>query len=129
MKKYLAAFLTFCMIASLATPAGEGILTKISANTEAALHNMAGESTSAKKGSFDSAISELYDNSMSATDEEVLASAEKMESDFAVLEDSLGGKAKGLIDVIKSYEAVKSRYIADEAGEVDVDVNIVEEWK
>ena len=76
MKKYLAAFLTFCMIASLATPAGEGIFTKISANTEAALHNMAGESTSAKKGSFDSAISELYDNSMSATDEEVLASAE-----------------------------------------------------
>jgi len=130
MKKYLAAFLTFCMIAGLATPAGEGVFTKISANTEAALHNMAGESTSAKKGSFDSAISELYDNSMSATDEEVLASAEKMESDFAVIEDSLGGKAKGLIDVIKSYEAVKSRYIADqEADEEDVDVNIVEEWK
>ena len=142
MKKIFAVLLTFCMIAGLTTPAGDGIMTGLSANTRAALHNLsgnsaagkdkAGESSADRGGSFDRAISELYDNSMSATDEEVLASAQMMASDFAAVETELGAGAGALIETIKSYEAAKSRYMTKSGTEetgIAEDINIVEEWK
>ena len=78
MKRLLAVFLTSCMIVGLASPAGTGLMTEIKANTEAAFSNLGAtesrtESASEGTESFDEAIRSLYDNSMSATDEEVLA--------------------------------------------------------
>ena len=128
------------MIAGLASPSGAGLMTGIEANMRAAIRNISGESASDEGGSFDRAISELYDNSMSATDEEVLASAQMMPSDFAAVETELGEGALALIETLKSYEAAKSRYMTDIGGEeipadsaegedITKDANIVEEWK
>ena len=91
-------------------------------------------------GAFDRAISDLYDNSMSATDEEVIYSAQMMPSDFEAVESAIGSGAMALIETLKSYEAAKSRYMADNGGDeisgeraadtgIAEDENIVEEWK
>ena len=130
------------MIAGLSGPSGAGVMTGIKANTRAALRNVSGESASGESGKFDRAIGELYDNSMSATDEEVLASAQKMPSDFEAVESALGEGAVSLIETLKSYEAAKSRYMTDRGRSGDEipagsaentgitdDENIVEEWK
>ena len=111
MKRVFAVLLAFCMIAGLSGPSGAGVMTGIEANTRAALRNVSGESASGESGKFDRAIGELYDNSMSATDEEVLASAQKMPSDFEAVESALGEGAVSLIETLKSYEAAKSRYM------------------
>ena len=134
MKRLLAAFLTSCMIVGLASPAGSGMMTEIKANTEAAFSNLGKEqirteSSAEGAGNFDESIKELYDNSMSATDEEVLASAEMMSSDFTAVESGMGEEAGDLIDYLKYYEAAKSNYIAgfeDNSSEFDSDV--VTEW-
>ena len=130
------------MIAGLSGPSGAGFMTGIEANTRAALRNVSGESASGESGKFDRAIGELYDNSMSATDEEVLASAQKMPSDFEAVESARGEGAVSLIETLKSYEAAKSRYMTDKGRSGDEipagsaentgitdDENIVEEWK
>ena len=134
MKKLLSAVLALSMVVGLTTPAGAEIFTEIRANTEAALSNMSGserhtENASEGAGSFDQAISDLYDNSMTATDEEVIASAQKMDSDFRVIEKALGGEADRLIDFLKYYEASKSNYIAgDVADDVYFSSHVVSEW-
>ena len=134
MKKLLSAVLALSMVVGLTTPAGAEIFTEIRANTEAALSNMSGserhtENASEGAGSFDQAISDLYDNSMTATDEEVIASAQKMDSDFRVIEKALGGEADRLIDFLKYYEASKSNYIAgDVANDVYFSSHVVSEW-
>ena len=125
------------MIAGLASPAGNGILAGVSASARAGLHNLSGESAAGggptgQEGSFDRAIRDLYDNSMSATDEEILASAQMMPSDFAAVENALGKEASSLIDSLKEYEAAKSRYMTkdcEDASGIAEDENIVEEWK
>lgn len=122
------------MIAGLVSPAGSGIVTEIKANTEAAFNNIGAtdsqtENAAEGSGSFDQAISALYDNSMSATDEEIIASAEKMSSDFAAVEDKLGEEADELIDYLKFYEAAKSSYIAGSGEENSgFDRGITGEW-
>ena len=134
MKRLLAVILTSCMIAGLASPAGSGLMTEIRANTEAAFSNLGAsedrtESAAEGAGSFDEAIQSLYDNSMSATDEEVLASAQMMPSDFTAVESELGENADALIDYLKYYEAAKSSYIAgagDNGQEFSGDV--ITEW-
>ena len=134
MKRLLAALLTSCMIAGLTTPAGAGVLTEIRANTEAALRNMRAEEDRTEiagegAGSFDQAISDLYDNSMSATDEEVLASARKMNSDFDAVEKRLGDKASGLIEYLKYYETVKSSYMTGSQDDLrEFSDGIISEW-
>ena len=148
------------MIAGLASPFGAGLFTEIEANTRAALRTVSGESSTAagsrvsdsfgqeslneedpsEAGAFDRAISDLYDNSMSATDEEVIYSAQMMPSDFEAVESAIGSGAMALIETLKSYEAAKSRYMADNGGDeisgesaadtgIAEDENIVEEWK
>lgn len=148
------------MIAGLASPFGAGLFTEIDANTRAALRTVSGESSTAagsrvsdsfgqeslneedpsEAGAFDRAISDLYDNSMSATDEEVIYSAQMMPSDFEAVESAIGSGAMALIETLKSYEAAKSRYMADNGGDeisgeraadtgIAEDENIVEEWK
>ena len=148
------------MIAGLASPFGAGLFTEIDANTRAALRTLSGESSTAagsrvsdsfgqeslneedpsEAGAFDRAISDLYDNSMSATDEEVIYSAQMMPSDFEAVESAIGSGAMALIETLKSYEAAKSRYMADNGGDeisgeraadtgIAEDENIVEEWK
>ena len=122
------------MIAGLASPAGSGFLTEIRANTEAALSNMSAqegrtENAAEGAGKFEQEISELYDHSMSATDEEVLASAKMMESDFEAVEKELGDEAGGLIDYLKYYEAAKSSYIAGDSEEnMKFSDGILHEW-
>ena len=119
------------MIVGLASPAGSGMMTEIKANTEAAFSNLGKEqirteSSAEGAGNFDESIKELYDNSMSATDEEVLASAEMMSSDFTAVESGMGEEAGDLIDYLKYYEAAKSNYIAgfeDNSSEFDSDVD------
>jgi len=148
------------MIAGLASPFGAGLFTEIEANTRAALRTVSGESSTAagsrvsdsfgqeslneedpsEAGAFDRAISDLYDNSMSATDEEVIYSAQMMPSDFEAVESAIGSGAMALIETLKSYEAAKSRYMADNGGDeisgesaadtgIAEDENIVAEWK
>ena len=148
------------MIAGLASPFGAGLFTEIDANTRAALRTVSGESSTAagsrvsdsfgqeslneedpsEARAFDRAISDLYDNSMSATDEEVIYSAQMMPSDFEAVESAIGSGAMALIETLKSYEAAKSRYMADNGGDeisgeraadtgIAEDENIVEEWK
>lgn len=135
MKRLLSFILASCMIAGVVSPAGSGLMTEIKANTEAAFNNMSDsgthtESAAEGSGSFDQAISDLYDNSMSATDEEIIASAEKMDSDFDVIENELGNSADDLIDHLKYYEAAKSSYIT---GNTEMQSafsgNIVDEWE
>ena len=134
MKRLLAVFLTSCMIVGLASPAGTGLMTEIKANTEAAFSNLGAtesrtESASEGTESFDEAIRSLYDNSMSATDEEVLASAEMMPSDFTAVESQLGEKADALINYLKYYEASKSSYIAGSRENKDeFSGNVISEW-
>ena len=134
MKKLLAVILTTGMIAGLASPAGSGFVTELKANTEAAMNNMSGtnghtERASEGAGNFDKAISEMYDNSMSATDEEIIASAEKMNSDFTVIEKEIGSEAEELIGCVKYYEAAKSSYIAGSGSEAaGFSGSVVKEW-
>ncbi len=59
--------------------------------------------------SFDAALEELYDRSMSITDEEILSVANQMQSDFSVIEDR--SDAAVLIGIIKSFEAEKAQFI------------------
>ena len=78
MKRFLTVILTSSMIVGLMSPAGSGVMTEIKANTRAALSNLGaveGRTESAAEGSrnFDQSIRDLYDNSMSATDEEIIA--------------------------------------------------------
>ena len=135
MKRLLAVILTSCMVVGLASPAGSGVMTEIKANTDAALSNLSPnrvrtESAAEGAGNFDESIRDLYDNSMSATDEDVLASAEMMSSDFAAVETNMGNDAGDLIDYLKYYEAAKSSYIAgsaEQSGEFSGDVII--EWE
>ena len=134
MKRLLAVLLTSCMIAGLASPAGSGLMTEIRANTEAAFSNLGSsegrtESAAEGAGSFDEALRSLYDNSMSATDEEVLASAQMMPSDFTAVESELGDKAKALIDYLKYYEASKSSYMvgSGDSGK-EFSGSVVSEW-
>ena len=88
------------------------------------------KTASGEAGLFDQAIADLYDNSMSATDEEVLDAARMMPSDFEAVQTALGKEASSLIDSLKAYEAAKSRYMTDSGDSAPgVDVNIVEEWK
>ena len=106
MKRLLAVILTSCMVVGLASPAGSGVMTEIKANTDAALSNLSPnrvrtESAAEGAGNFDESIRDLYDNSMSATDEDVLASAEMMSSDFAAVETNMGNDAGDLIDYLK----------------------------
>lgn len=135
MKRLLAVLLTSCMIAGLASPAGAGFMTELKANTNAAMSNMSGSSEHTEvsaegAGNFDKALRDLYDNSMSATDEEVIASAEKMDSDFSVIEKKIGTDAGDLIDYLKYYEAAKSSYITGSGGESSgFDGKIVKEWE
>ena len=135
MKRLLAVFLTSCMVAGLATPAGAGFLTELKANTNAAMSNMSGTSNRTEvsaegAGNFDRAISELYDQSMYATDEEVIASAEKMDSDFSAIERKVGTDAADLIDYLKYYEAAKSSYIAGtDNSRQNFDGSIIKEWE
>lgn len=134
MKRLLAVILTTGMIAGLASPAGSGFVTELKANTEAAMNNMSGtnghtERASEGAGNFDKAISEMYDNSMSATDEEIIASAEKMNSDFTVIEKEIGSEAEELIGCVKYYEAAKSSYIAGSGSEAaGFSGSVVKEW-
>ena len=103
MKRLIAILLTSCMIAGITTPTGSEFMMELRANTEAAMNNMRGTSqrteiASEGAGNFDRAIRDLYDNSMSVTDEEIIASAQKMDSDFAVIEKNVGKEAQSLID-------------------------------
>lgn len=135
MKRLLSVILVLCMVLGLASPAGSGLFTEIKANTDAALSNIGAsdrqtESASEGSGSFDRAIRDLYDHSMTADDEEVIASAQKMDSDFRVIEHKLGNEAVNLIDYLKYYEAAKSRYIAgDAADDSAFSGSIVSEWE
>ena len=134
MKRLLAVILTSCMIAGLASPAGSGLMTEIRANTEAAFSNLGAsedrtESAAEGAESFDGAIQSLYDNSMSATDDEVLASAQMMPSDFTAVESELGENADELIDYLKYYEAAKSSYIAGSGDKKhDFSGDVITEW-
>ena len=135
MKRLLAVFLTSCIIVGLASPAGSGVMTEIRANTDAAVSNLTKsrvrtESAAEGAGNFDQSISELYDNSMSATDEEVIASAQMMNSDFAALETTMGEKAADLIEYLKYYEAAKSNYIAGfEKHDRGFSTDVIKEWE
>ena len=135
MKRLLSVILVLCMVLGLASPAGSGLFTEIKANTDAALSNIGAadrqtENASEGSGSFDLAIRDLYDHSMTADDEEVIASAQKMDSDFRVIETKLGNEAGNLIDYLKYYEAAKSRYIAgDAADDSTFSGSIVNEWE
>ena len=134
MKRFLTVLLTSSMIVGLMSPAGSGVMTEIKANTRAALSNLGaveGRTESAAEGSknFDQSIRELYDNSMSATDEEIIASAEMMNSDFSAVESGMGEGAEDLINYLKYYEAAKSRYIAgSEENGKDFSGNVISEW-
>ena len=134
MKRLIAILLTSCMIAGITTPTGSEFMMELKANTEAAMNNMSGtshrtESASEGAGNFDRAIRDLYDNSMSVTDEEIIASAQKMDSDFAAIEKNVGEEAQSLIDYLKFYEAAKSRYIAgDDHKAADFATDIIAEW-
>ena len=135
MKRLLSVILVLCMVLGLASPAGSGLFTEIKANTDAALSNIGAadrqtENASEGSGSFDLAIRDLYDHSMTADDEEVIASAQKMDSDFRVIETKLGNEAGNLIDYLKYYEAAKSKYIAgDAADDSAFSGSIVNEWE
>ena len=158
MKKVLAGLLTFCMIAALVSPAGTVLLAGSSTDPTAELQKTeaAAEQETASKleadadeviafpqdtasdeqmisgaaQCFDQAIRDLYDNSMSATDEDVLASAQLMPSDFGAIESALGAGAPALIASLKSYEVAKSQYMTDNSAANTVkDINIIEEWK
>ena len=134
MKRFLTVILTSSMIVGLMSPAGSGVMTEIKANTRAALSNLGaveGRTESAAEGSrnFDQSIRDLYDNSMSATDEEIIASAEMMNSDFTAVESGMGEGAEDLINYLKYYEAAKSGYIAgSEENSKDFSGNVVSEW-
>ena len=135
MKRLLAVFLTSCMIAGLVSPAGSGVMTEIRANTDAAIRNLTSsrirtESAAEGAGNFEQSISDLYDNSMSATDEEVLASAQMMNSDFAAVETKMGEEAGDLIEYLKYYEAAKSNYIAGiEKRSPEFSADVIKEWE
>ncbi len=134
MRKILAVVLTTCTIGALISPSGDNIALAIKANTEAATANLASsgsKSSGAKaqnENGFDSTIQALYDSSMNATDEEVLKAAQGMPSDFEVAKESLGEDATGVIDYVKYYEAVKSRYLTKEEQETSFDENVTGEW-
>ena len=134
MKRILTVVLTSCMIAGLMSPAGSGVMTEIKANTAAALSNLGagdGRTESAAEGArnFGESIRNLYDNSMSATDEEIIASAEMMKSDFSAATSAMGEDAENLISYLKYYEAAKSRYIAGaEKNGKDFSGNVISEW-
>lgn len=137
MKRLLAALLTSCMIIGLMSPAGSGLMTQITANAAAGATNISstddtsitevGETAAinspedsntetaeaAASNSFDESISALYDQSMEITDEEILAAAELMNSDFGAVEDAVTYDAEGLVAAVKSYEASKSLYMTD----------------
>ena len=103
MKRMLAVILTSCMIAGLVSPAGAGVMTEIRANTEAALNNLSAsnertEVAAEGADNFDQTIRDLYDNSMSVTDEEIIASAQMMNSDFEAVESEMGEDATAVID-------------------------------
>ena len=113
MKRLLAVILTSCMIARLVSPAGAGVMTEIRANTEAALNNLSAsnertEVAAEGADNFDQTIRDLYDNSMSVTDEEIIASAQMMNSDFEAVESEMGEDATAVIDYLKYYEAAKT---------------------
>ena len=134
MKRLLTVLLTSSMIVGLMSPAGSGVMTEIKANTKAALSNLGaneGRTESAAEGAmnFDQSIRDLYDNSMSVTDEEIIASAEMMNSDFSVVETGMGEDADNLIGCLKYYEAAKSRYIAGtEKNSKVFSGNVISEW-
>ena len=134
MNRFLAVVLTSCMVVGLMSPAGSGVMTEIKANTRAALSNLGAaeertESAAEGAGNFDQSIRELYDNSMSATDEEIIASAEMMKSDFSAVESGIGEDADNLIGYLKYYEAAKSRYIAgSEENSLDFSEDVISEW-
>ena len=134
MKRFLTILLTSSMIVGLMSPAGSGVMTEIKANTRAALSNLGaseGLTESAAEGArnFDQSIRDLYDNSMSVTDEEIIASAQMMNSDFSAVETGMGKDAENLISYLKYYEAAKSRYIAGfEEDSRSFSGNVISEW-
>ena len=134
MKRFLTILLTSSMIVGLMSPAGSGVMTEIKANTRAALTNLGAseghtESAAEGAGNFDQSIRDLYDNSMSVTDEEIIASAEMMNSDFSAVESGMGKDAEELIGYLKYYEAAKSRYIAgSEENSKGFSGNVISEW-
>ena len=144
MKKLLAVLMTSCMVAGIVSPVGTGLRTEIEANYKAAMYNVLGTDGSAHPDSeaasdanedrdadtFDRAISDLYDQSQSVTDEEILACAEMMPSDFGPVSDSLGNDASEVIDRLKYYEVVKSDFMSGVKNVKDpYEPHIMEEWE
>ena len=134
MKRFLTVLLTSSMIVGLMSPAGSGVMTEIKANTRAALSNLGAAEGRTERAAevaknFDQSIRDLYDNSMSATDEEIIASAEMMNSDFSAAASVLGEDADDLIGCLKYYEAAKSRYIAgSEEDSKGFSADVISEW-
>ena len=84
MKRLLSVILVLCMVLGIASPAGSGLFTEIKANTDAALSNIGAadrqtENASEGSGSFDLAIRDLYDHSMTADDDEVAHAVSRAE--------------------------------------------------
>ncbi len=67
------------------------------------------EAEEEQENSFNAALADLYDRSMSITDEEILKMAETMDSDFTALEGR--EDAEDLIGLIKSFETEKVQFM------------------
>ena len=134
MKKITAAVLITSMVAGIASPLGSGFRAEMEANYKAAVSNIGGTVVQeaeepSGEDSFDQAISDLYDQSQSVTDKEILASAEKMPSDFNAVTDKMGDEAQDVIDRLKYYEVVKSGYMSGENTAEDLFApTIMDEW-
>lgn len=106
---------------------------ELSASVEAVSGNAVGEDTeqtvSASSGhvTFDQALADLFDNSMTITDSQIFQVANAMQNDFSKVEESSlieKDKIKGLI---KSFEAAKTEYFLG-TGKCSFDAEVQKEW-
>lgn len=84
---------------------------------------------SASEGSvsFDQGLSDLFDNSMTITDEQIFQVADAMQNDFSAIEKSGAEKKDEMKGLIKSFEAAKAEYFLNE-GTCEFGGNIRSEW-
>ena len=131
MKRVLALALTISMTAALAAPltgCGTQDTTKaVAAAGQSQEALVEAEDEAVPQSSFDESISSLYDNSMNVTDEEVIAAAEQMNSDFTQHEAALGSDADSAMECLKAYEESKSGYMLKTTTET-IEPAISSEW-
>ncbi len=134
MKKILVSLILAASLTATGIPVmAADTSSEASVSTDAVSENATGEDSadlvSASSGSvtFDQALADLFDNSMTITDNQIFQVAGAMQNDFSKVEKSGISEKDEIKGLIKSFEAAKAEYFLGKGG-CSYDSGIRKEW-